>query len=94
MFQRAVDGFQGKETLPTLTFQAPGVPGIMKRGSLQALSKGEVMTMVRPSGSNFTRLCFKRLGILGTPPANHFTVRNIRFGCSGDSSEGFRTLDP
>ncbi|KAG5213748.1 hypothetical protein JEQ12_009534 [Ovis aries] len=43
---RAVDGFRGKETLPTLTFQAPGVPGIMKRGSLQALSKGEVMTMV------------------------------------------------
>ena len=49
--------------------------------------------MVRLSESDFTQLCFKRLGILGTLPANHFIVRYIGFGCSEDSSEGFRTLD-
>lgn len=70
------------------------VPLVLVRWGRWDLNKGKTMAMARPLGSDVTWLCSKRLRTLGIPSASYFAVRNVGFGCSAGSSEGFRTLDP
>lgn len=57
-FSKDFYSFQGKGPLPDFTFCGSGVPLIMKVGSPSALSKGEMMSTLRPLGYVFTQFCF------------------------------------